>query len=80
MKTLLNIQASPTEISVIERIVAISDGSDIDYLNKILLNVFGENIRPYHYIVLGFLIGERVTTEKMRLDNYNQLQLCQRQN
>lgn len=49
-------------------------------LQGIAVRVFGNNIRPCHYLALGYLIGFCQATEKAHDDFYKSNSICQRQN
>lgn len=76
----INTILSEKEIKAIKLIIGLNEGSDLQTLTKILLRVFGHEIKPYHYIVLGSLIGQRVAALQERANIINFTKVCQRQN
>lgn len=68
------------ELLTISAIVEQNRHRGIASLQLILLRVFGANIKPLHYITLGYLVGYCAATDKAAENFSNQLSLCQRQN
>lgn len=68
------------DLLVISSIVDQNPNAHIFNLQGILLRVFGKNIKPVHYLVLGYLIGYCSATEKTLDDFTKQNSICQRQN
>jgi len=56
--------------------------SDCDYieLERYLNHSFGNKITPQHYIVLGYIIGERIATYDSDQKLKQAMKLCQRTN
>lgn len=68
------------DLMVISSIIDQNPTANIFNLQCILLRVFGSNIKPCHYLVLGYLIGYVVATDKAHDDFTKHNSLCQRQN
>lgn len=68
------------DLMVIYTIIDQNPNANIFKLQGILLRVFGSNIKPCHYLVLGYLIGYVVATDKAQDDFTKHNSLCQRQN
>jgi hypothetical protein len=71
---------STNDLLVISSIVDQNPEVSIFNLQKTLIRVFGKNIKPVHYLVLGYLIGYVVATEKAHDDFFKHNAICQRQN
>lgn len=68
---------TPNEVSEIVTLFESCKGASYIGMVNIIKRHFN-NIKPGHYIVLGYLIGERACTDLHA--QINNLQLCQRQN
>ena len=68
------------DLMVISSIIDQNPNSNIFHLKGILLRVFGNNIKPVHYMVFGYLIGYVTATEKTLDEFTKNNSLWQRQN
>lgn len=67
------------DVKVIIDIIYDNPTSTLIFLNRILLRVFGENIKPGHYTMLGYLIGYHRATDNALNELYKNV-LCQKLN
>ena len=70
------------DIQIIEMIVEkFSTTLDQFEVLQYLRHAIGKRIKSEHFLVFGYLIGEKVATENATKNlNLNNFQLCQRQN
>lgn len=77
---ILEIGIGAKDLDVIGSIVNQNPTKNISVLHGILLRVFGQNIKPCHFVALGFLIGYVVATDQAHNDFSKNNSLCLRQN
>lgn len=70
---------SRADVKVIRDIIEEYSGVKMTDATLMLRKIFASDIKPAHYMCLGYLIGEKTATEKTLLTQ-KQLFLCLKQN
>ena len=75
---ILNLETK--EITLITEVINHHPEKDINGLVRVLRFIYNYEIKPEHYLALGYLIGEKTARHFAQSNNLNILTLCQKQN
>jgi hypothetical protein len=74
------IKINSKDAKIIADITALYPGEDFAFMLSMLRHIFKTDIKTVHYIWLGYLIGERVATDRTATHKSNLISQCQKLN